>query len=173
PDITQAILDGRQPSHLTAISSWRTHVCHWPGKINGPCSVLLEPIRTPSPTEIANPTLFAAGAANLANRVRQHCGTVISTDRDITPPRRDVAGLCASLPTLPPRMAAEMAENPRLSWDRGEIRRETDCLLEGTGFELPVPRRLERNFDYPNDLMAHQLDPFRLFCMACHSSEPR
>ena len=33
-------------------------------------------------TEIANPTSFAA-AANLANRVRQHCGTGISTDRDI------------------------------------------------------------------------------------------
>src|SRR5262249_62304668 len=56
------------------------------------------------------------------------------------PPRRDVAGLCASLPTLPPRMAATMAENPRLSWDGGEIRRETDCLLEGTGFEISVPR---------------------------------
>src|SRR5262249_28717941 len=55
------------------------------------------------------------------------------------PPRRDVAGLCASLPTLPPRMAATMAENPRLSWDGGEIRRETDCLLEGTGFEISVP----------------------------------
>src|SRR6516165_4935343 len=54
----------------------------------------------------------------------------------ITPPRRDVAGLCASLPTLPPRIAAKTAENPRLSWDGGEIRRETDCLLEGGGFEL-------------------------------------
>ena len=72
---------------------------------------MLEPIRRPSPTEIANPTSFAAGAANLANRVRQHCGTGISSDRDITPPRRDVAGLCASLPTLPPRTAAKMAEN--------------------------------------------------------------
>ena len=58
----------------------------------------------------------------------------------ITRPLRDVAGLCASLPTLPPRMAAKMAENPRPSWDGGEIRRETDCLLEGTGFEISVPR---------------------------------
>ena len=56
------------------------------------------------------------------------------------PLRRDIAGLGASLPTLPPRTAAKMAENPRLSRDRGETRRETDCLLEGTGFELPVPR---------------------------------
>jgi len=60
----------------------------------------------------------------------------------ITPPRRDVAGLCASLPTLPPRIAAKTAENPRLSWDGGEIRRETDCLLEENGFENSVPRCL-------------------------------
>src|SRR5215472_6123546 len=36
-------------------------------------------------------------------------------------------------------MVRIMAENPRLSRDGGEIRRETDCLLEGDGFELPVP----------------------------------
>src|SRR6516225_8067799 len=60
----------------------------------------------------------------------------------ITPPRRDVAGLCASLPTLPPRIAAKTVENPRLSWDGGEIRRETDCLLEENGFENSVPRCL-------------------------------
>ena len=29
-----------------------------------------------------------------------------------------------------------VAENRGLSWDGGQIRRETDCLLEGTGFEL-------------------------------------
>ena len=33
-------------------------------------------------------------------------------------------------------------ENPRLSWDGGEIRRETDCLLEENGFENSVPRCL-------------------------------
>ena len=98
-------------------------------------------------TEIANPTSFAAGAANLANRVRQRCGTGISSDRDTTPPRRDVAGLCASLPALPPRTTAKMAENPRLSWDGGEIRRETDCLLEGSGFELSVPRQMGNDFE--------------------------
>ena len=103
-------------------------------------------MRTPSPSAIANPISFAAGAANLANRLRQHCGTGISSDRDTTPPRRDVAGLCASLPTLPPRTAATMAENPRLSGDGGETRRETDCLLEGSGFELPVPRQIGQRF---------------------------
>src|SRR5262249_42890390 len=106
----------------------------------GPCSAWLEPIRTPSPTEIANPISFAADAANLANRLRQHCGTGISPDGDTTRPRRDVAGLWASLPTLPPHTAATMAENLRLSWDGGEIRRETDCLLEGSGFHDAVMR---------------------------------
>jgi hypothetical protein len=49
----------------------------------------------------------------------------------------DLARLCRR---CRPRMAAKMAENPRLSWDGGEIWRETDCLLERNGFELPVPR---------------------------------
>src|SRR5215471_12523749 len=60
--------------------------------------------------------------------------------------RREVAGLCASLPTLPPRTAAKMAENRGLSWDGGQIRRETDCLLEGSGFELLVPRQIRQRF---------------------------
>src|SRR5262249_35551854 len=57
-----------------------------------PCSALLEPIRNPSPTEVANPISFAADAANLANRLRQHCGTGISPDRDTTPPQRVLPG---------------------------------------------------------------------------------
>jgi site-specific DNA recombinase len=44
PDITQAILDGRQPSHLTAVSCWHTHACRWLGTIKGTCSALFEPI---------------------------------------------------------------------------------------------------------------------------------
>ena len=52
--------------------------------------------------------------------------------------RREVAGLCASLPTLPPRTAAKMAENRGLSWDGGQIRRETDCLLEEAVTSEPV-----------------------------------
>jgi hypothetical protein len=40
PDITQAILDGRQPRDA---SCWRTHVYRLPGTSNGSCSALLEP----------------------------------------------------------------------------------------------------------------------------------
>ena len=90
----------------------------------------MSPIRTPSSTEIANPISFATGAANLANRLWQHCGTEISPDRDTTPSRREAAGLCASLPTPTPGTAAKVAENRSLSWGGGQIRRETDCLLE-------------------------------------------
>ena len=34
-----------------------------------------------------------------------------------------------------------LAENPGFSGNEGEIRRETDSLLEGDGFELPVRGR--------------------------------
>jgi hypothetical protein len=39
---------------------------------------------------------------------------------------------------LPPSMVRIMAENPGFSANGREARRETDCLLEGTGFEIPV-----------------------------------
>src|SRR5215469_6191574 len=68
------------------------------------------------------------------------------------PLRRDIAGLGASLPTLPPLTAAKMAENPRLSRDGGETRRETDCPLEGNGFELPVPREISSGFEASAEL---------------------
>jgi len=38
-------------------------------------------------------------------------------------------------------MAAKMAENLGFSRSGGETRRETDCLLEGDGFEISVPVR--------------------------------
>ena len=34
---------------------------------------------------------------------------------------------------------ATLAENPGFSRNQGEIRKETDCLLEEAGFEPPVP----------------------------------
>jgi hypothetical protein len=37
-----------------------------------------------------------------------------------------------------------MAENPGFSSNGRETRRETDCLLEGNGFELPVPRETQQ-----------------------------
>ena len=35
-------------------------------------------------------------------------------------------------------MVTKLAENPGFVTNGGGIRRETDCLLEGSGFELPV-----------------------------------
>jgi hypothetical protein len=40
---------------------------------------------------------------------------------------------------LPPGIVLKLAETPGFVTNGGEIRRETDCLLEGTGFELLVP----------------------------------
>jgi hypothetical protein len=42
PDLTQAILDGRQPRDLTAEKLSRAHVYRLPGTISGSCSALLE-----------------------------------------------------------------------------------------------------------------------------------
>src|SRR5262249_5904570 len=92
------------------------------------------------------PTSLAAGAANIAIRIRQPCGTGIEPDRDTTAPPHDVAGLCASLPTLPRGMVPKLVQNPGFVTNEGKIRRETDCLLEGDGFELPVPWHKNRGF---------------------------
>jgi hypothetical protein len=44
-----------------------------------------------------------------------------------------------SVPTAPPGLLPTLAENPGFSRNQGEIRRETDCLLEEDGFEPSVP----------------------------------
>jgi hypothetical protein len=43
-----------------------------------------------------------------------------------------------------PGIVPILAENPGFARNEGEIRRETDCLLEGDGFELSVPRNIMR-----------------------------
>ena len=43
PDITKAILDGRQPGDLTAEKLLEHSRCRLPGTISGSCSALLEP----------------------------------------------------------------------------------------------------------------------------------
>jgi len=53
----------------------------------------------------------------------------------------------ASLPTLSPGIVPKLAESPGFVTNGGEIRRETDSLLEGDGFELPVPREKGWSFD--------------------------
>jgi Resolvase, N terminal domain len=157
-DITQAIVDGRQPRWLTA-------------------DKLLEPSRLPLAWRDQRTVLgFAWGdpgskfidiaesrAANRAWRCpdrrephRRQCGTGTSPDRDTTVPQRGVGGPRASLPTARPGWLPILAENPGFPGDEGEIWRETDCLLEGTGFELLVRGRCEgwlsRPFDAPGCL---------------------
>ena len=83
----------------------------------------------------------AAACAGPARRHGRHCGTGKGPDRDITGSWRDVeepARLCR-----PCRLAgpAHTAETAGLSIQEGEIYRETDCLLEGYGFEPSVPQR--------------------------------
>jgi len=79
---------------------------------------LLEPIRTPSPTEIANPTSFAAGAANLANRTRSTAVLeygLAETPTLLGPTLLGFARLCRQ---LPPGMVRIMAENPGFALER-------------------------------------------------------
>jgi hypothetical protein len=42
---------------------------------------------------------------------------------------------------------AHAAATAGLSIQEGEIPRETDCLLERNGFELPVPRQIGNGFE--------------------------
>jgi hypothetical protein len=44
---------------------------------------------------------------------------------------------------MPPGRPAHAAATAGFSIQKGEIPRETDCLLEGDGFELPVPRAMQ------------------------------
>jgi hypothetical protein len=69
---------------------------------------------------------------------------VQQTVRPIRVPQRDVAGACASLPTVPLGRVPTLAENAGFSRNEGEIRREADCLLEGDGFEPSVLRRKKK-----------------------------
>ena len=43
------------------------------------------------------------------------------------------------------------AESPGFSRKLGGFRRETDCLLEGNGFELPIPREISSGFEASAD----------------------
>jgi hypothetical protein len=96
-----------------------------------------------------------------ANHPSRHCGTGIGLDRDITGSWRDVDEPCASLPTAPPKGPAHAAATAGFSIQEGEIPRETDCLLEGDGFELPVPR--ERGWSFDRSLSSA---PFKSICVS-------
>src|ERR1700730_6865051 len=85
-----------------------------------------------------------ASAGTVASHIGRHCGTGIWPARDIPSVDLMMAGRCASLPTAPPAPARTPAEHRGSLTSGGDFRRETDCLLEGDGFEPSVPR-LRRN----------------------------
>src|SRR5262249_47691350 len=114
-------------------------------RINGPCSALLEPIRTQSSTEIAapEPTDFAC---NHRRRYREpHPAALrywnIARQRHHRCSGAMLPGFARLCRQLPPGVLRKMAENPGFSSNRRETRTETDCLLEGDGFELAVRGR--------------------------------
>jgi len=89
---------------------------------------------------IANPTSLGAPVQPRSRTANRHCGTGIAPDRDTTRNWRDFDEPCGSLPAVPPGRACAPAATAGFSIPQGEISRETDCLLEGGGFEPPVPR---------------------------------
>src|SRR5215472_18571422 len=90
---------------------------------------------------------LGASAATAANRI---AGTAVLEYRpaETIPPLGAMlpgpARLCRPRPRKQPRT---WAENPGFSTNGGETRREPDCLLEGDGFELPVPRQICNGFE--------------------------
>jgi hypothetical protein len=167
PDITQAILDGRQPREeapraLTSAaclvrSADRARRC-------------LSPIRIQRSNARSSPEKAptSLGPSRPFHRSRhRHCGTGIWPDRDIAAGWRDIETPCASLPTQSPsqpRTPARKAgvlhvrervwsERQTLRWRELDsnlrfraragsilpVRFVADSLLEGDGFELPVP----------------------------------
>src|SRR6516162_5703167 len=131
-------------------SCWYSRVCRWLGTISGPCSALLEPIPALSFIDIAGSRAAQPRWRRRPHRRephRRHCGTEISPDRDTTGSSARCCWTCASLPTAPSGILPTLAENPGFSRNQGEIRKETDSLLEGDGFELPVPREKGWSFD--------------------------
>jgi hypothetical protein len=80
-DITQAILDGRQPRGLTAdkLTGALTSTAGLARAAHRARLCLSRSELKASPRSLAprRPTSLAASPANLANRIRQHCGTGI------------------------------------------------------------------------------------------------
>jgi len=91
--------------------------------------------------------LLAASVADIANRTRSTA--VLEYGRTETPTLLGpmLLGFARLCRQPPPGRVRTMAENPGLSRNQREIRRETDCLLEGAGFELAVPRQTGSGFE--------------------------
>jgi hypothetical protein len=146
PDITQSILDGRQPRDLTAEKlldhsrlplAWHDH---------GPCSAL--PKRDPDSKihcviRARKARLRWDQRGILADHIRCHCGTGIWPDRDNAAGWRDIETPCASLLTRSPTSRAHPRRPGFSSFESGRGR-ETDSPLEETGFDLSVPVARDR-----------------------------
>ena len=118
-----------------------THVCRLPGSISGSCSASLEP----NPDSKIYRTLSSARLrwdrrGNLAttsaslrywNSARQrYCRQLVRYRKTL-----------ASLPTRSPSQQPRPARKAGFSTFENDCGRETDCLLEGDGFEPSVPRK--------------------------------
>ena len=118
-----------------------THVCRLPGSISGSCSASLEP----NPDSKTYRTLSSARLrwdrrGNLAttsaslrywNSARQrYCRQLVRYRKTL-----------ASLPTRSPSQQPRPARKAGFSTFENDCGRETDCLLEGDGFEPSVPPR--------------------------------
>src|SRR6516165_2957601 len=64
----------------------------------------------------------------------------ISRQRQYRPSARCCRALRVSADHAPLRQSAHPRKTRALPPTEGETRRDTDCLLEGTGFEISVPR---------------------------------
>ena len=85
-----------------------------PAAIGSACTTTTgrtQPLGYQTQRRCGNLTSLAASAANAARRVGQHCGTGISADRDTSAPFCRLLGSAVSLATVPPGVAAKMAEN--------------------------------------------------------------
>src|SRR6202040_2593393 len=123
-------------------SSLSTHVCRLPGSISGSCSASLEP----NPDSKIYRTL---SSARLRWDRRGNLGTTSASLRYWNSARQRYCRqlvryrkTLASLPTRSPSQQPRPARKAGFSTFENDCGREPDCLLEGDGFELPVPGAL-------------------------------
>ena len=147
PDITQAILDGRQPCDLTADKL----LAHSRLPLAWHKQRTLLGFAWPDPGSTPNrhghvprqPTYLLASPATVPKPRRQHGGTGIGPDRDIAVLWCDIARSCASLATAPPNRAAHTrAKAAVLDLQRPGLCETRTCMgvFLSSGFLLlPVP----------------------------------
>ena len=126
---------------------WRIHVCRLAGTRSGPCSALLESLRSTSSPISPRPEATRPRLRASAGTVANHIGgiAVLEYGRvEIFPPVGAISSRHACLwrPRRLPRPAHPREKPGFWVWD-GEIPRDTDFPLEGKGFEPSVPPKKE------------------------------